>query len=134
MTNGVNRIDCEYNDDEILIFYKLLILLYADDTVIFSDDASELQKALNVFQEYCTKWKLTVNVTKTKILIISKGRPRNNLHFYFNNSELEIVSEYKYLGIFLSKSGNFKAAKKHISEQANKALFSLIKKKKNSYI
>ena len=68
----------------------------------------------------------------TKILIRSKGRPRNNLHFYFNNSKLEIVSEYKYLGIFLSRSGNFKAAKKHISEQANKALFSLIKK--NSYL
>ena len=100
--------------------------------MIFSDDASELQKALNVFQEYWTKWKLTVNVTKTKILIISKGRPRNNLHFYFNNSELEIVSEYKYLGFFLSRSGNFKAAKKHISGQANKALFSLIKKIRTS--
>ena len=70
MSNGVNRIDCEYNDDEILFFHKLLILLYVDDTVILSDDASKLQKALNVFQEYCTKWKLTVNVTKTKILII----------------------------------------------------------------
>ena len=67
MSNGVNRIDCKFNDDEILFFffffffffYKLLILLYADDTVIFSDDASGLQKALNVFQEYCTKYKLS---------------------------------------------------------------------------
>ena len=124
----VQSIKCEYNDDDILIFCKLLLLLYADDTVIFSESADELQNALNVFQEYCKTWKLTVNITKTKILIISKGRPNLNLHFHYNNSEIEIVAEYKYLGIYLSRSGNYRTAKRHIAEQAEKALFSLIRK------
>ena len=35
---------------------------------------------------------------------------------------------YEYLGILLSKSESFIAAKKNIAEQANKALFSLMKK------
>lgn len=116
----------------ILIYFKLFILLYADDTVIFGDSAENLQEALYSFQEYCNIWKLTVNVDKTKVLIISKGRPSSKLHFYFNSTELEIVKEYKYLGIFLSRSGTFTTAKKYISEQANKALFSLIKKIPNS--
>ena len=103
----VQSIKCEYNDDYILIFCKLLLLLYADDTVIFSESADELQNALNVFQEYCYTWKLTVIITKTKILIISKGRPNLNLHFHYNNFEIEIVAEYKYLGIYLSRSGNY---------------------------
>ena len=47
----VQSIKCEYNDNDILIFCKLLLLLYADDTVIFSESADELQNALNLFQE-----------------------------------------------------------------------------------
>ena len=128
---NVSGITCDFNDDVILIYFKLFILLYADDTVIFGDSAENLQEALNSFKEYCNFWKLTVNVDKTKVLIISKGRPSSKLHFYFNNTELEIVKEYKYLGIFLSRSGTFTTAKKYISEQANKALFSLIKKIRN---
>ena len=124
----VQSIKCEYNDNNILIFCKLLLLLYADDTVIFSESADELQNALNVFQEYCKTWKLTVNITKPKILIISKGRPSLNQHFYYNNSEIEIVGEHKYLGIYLSRSGNYRTAKRYIAEQAEKALFSLIRK------
>ena len=96
--------------------------------MIFSESANELQNALNVFQEYCKAWKLTVNITKTKILIISKGRPNLNLHFHYNNFEIEVVAEYKYLGIYLSRSGNYRTAKRHIAEQAEKALFSLIRK------
>ena len=71
----------------------------ADDTVIFSENTVELQNARNVFQEYCTTWKLTRDITKTRILIISKGRPSLNQHFLYNSSsEIEIVSEYIFLG------------------------------------
>ena len=49
---------------EAEIFLKLYILLYADDTVIFSDNAHDLQNALE-FDEYCNRWKLTINVSKT---------------------------------------------------------------------
>ena len=42
--------------------------------------------------------------------------------------EIEIVQEYKYLGILLGQSGSFVVAKKHIADQAHKALFSLLRK------
>lgn len=107
---------------------KIFILLYADDTVIFSNTQQDLQKALQVFENYCDKWRLTVNVSKTKILIISRGRPNKHFKFFFNKTELEIVNEYKYLGIYISRSGSFNTTKKYIAEQANKALFSLFRK------
>lgn len=126
--NGISGLKCDFNDDDVSIYFKLFILLYADDTVIFGETADELQKALNSFKLYCEDWKLTVNVSKTKVLIISRGRPSPKLNFFFNNTKLEIVQEYKYLGIYLSRSGSFHKAKKYIAEQANKALFSLLKK------
>ena len=41
---------------------------------------------------------------------------------------LEVVSEYKYLGVIFSKGGSFLTMKKHIALQASKAVFSLLKK------
>ena len=48
------------------------------------------------------------------------------------NKEIEIVNEYKYLGILLGQSGSFLATQKHIAEQASKAMFSLLQKIKCS--
>ena len=38
------------------------------------------------------------------------------------------MNEYKYLGIFLSRTGSYIKTKKHIADQANKALYSLLRK------
>ena len=37
---------------------KLLILLYADDTIIISDNAIDFQNCLNSFEQYCVNWEL----------------------------------------------------------------------------
>ena len=103
-------------------------MLFADDTVIFGNSKEDLQSALNVFSEYCDEWKLTVNISKTKVMVFSGGRLPNNLRFYFKNTELQIVNEYKYLGIFVSRTDTFLKTKRHIAEQANIALFSLLRK------
>ena len=52
-----------------LNMFKLFMLLYADDIVIFPNTAEELQYGLNLLSDYCLKWKLKVNVSKTKIMI-----------------------------------------------------------------
>ena len=41
------------SNDEIEVYFKLYILLYADDTVIFAESAEELQAALNAMFLYC---------------------------------------------------------------------------------
>ena len=122
-------ITCEIgNDANYAVFLKLFILLFADDTVLFGNSKEDLQKMLNIFEKYCDKWKLTVNISKTKVLIFSRGRNLNNQKFYFKGTELEVVNEYKYLGIFLSRTGSYIKTKKHIADQANKALYSLLRK------
>ena len=51
-------------NDEILTYLKLYVLLYADDTIIMAESPNELQLALNALSEYCTQWKLKINVEK----------------------------------------------------------------------
>ncbi len=48
----------------------LAILLFADDIALFSYSASGLQKQLDILSSFCAKRGLTVNVKKTKILVL----------------------------------------------------------------
>ena len=53
---------------------------------------------------YCEKWKLNINIKKTKVMILSKAErkvktDRNAYLFDFNDNRLELVKEYKYLGL-----------------------------------
>ena len=57
----------EMNNNLLGVFIKLFILLYADDTVIFSETREEMQNMLDVFTDYCKQWKLYVNIDKRKL-------------------------------------------------------------------
>lgn len=105
---------------------KLYLLLYADDIVIFSNTSEGLQNGLDVLSEYCSKWKLTVNIDKTKIMVFRKGGslPRN-LSFTYDGENIEIVSKFVYLGITFSTGGSFNETHKTLSGQALKAIFKL---------
>ena len=76
----------------------ILVLMYADDTVIFANSATGLQKALDDLEKYCSKWKLTPNPQKTKGTIF--GKPEGNrdaFHFTYSGSALDIADCFKYL-------------------------------------
>ena len=62
------------SNDEIEVLFKLYILLYADDTVIFAESKEELQAALNAMYLYCKSWDLEVNPTTTKVTIFCKRK------------------------------------------------------------
>ena len=120
-TCRVNGIAIETGSDELYSFMHILLLLYADDTIIVSDD---FQACLNAFLDYCDVWKLKVNFTKTKILIFG-AKKLDAFNFRMGNNEIEIIKEYKYLGIIFSSSGSFSRARVHIVEQAKKVMYLL---------
>ena len=125
------------SDENIEVFIRLYILLYADDTVIMAESPNELQRGLNALSQYCEDWSLQVNMSKTKIVIFSKGKSKKppvlsdfggQKGFKFRNDQVEIVDEYVYLGVTFNFNGShFKAMKKQI-DQARKAMFSLLTK------
>jgi hypothetical protein len=69
-------------ENELELYLKMMIMLYADDTVLLSETRDDLQYQLNCFQRYCEEWKQHVNIEKIKIMIFGKGRQPSNLSFF----------------------------------------------------
>ena len=80
-----------FSNDEIEVYFKLYILLYADDTVILAESAVELQSALNAMFLYCKSWDLEVNPVKTKITIFSNRKPSDVPKFIYNGSKMPAI-------------------------------------------
>jgi hypothetical protein len=87
-----------FDNDDIEVYIKLYLLLFADDTVIFAETAAELQSALNAMYLYCETWKLKLNTAKTNVVIFSKSRQGENIDCIYNNERLTVVDEFQYLG------------------------------------
>ena len=132
--NGLNLIENAVNDlllDDVERFMNLFILLYADDTAILAESKEEMQKSLQMLEHYCNIWGLQINVQKTKVLIFSRGKTRNIPKFTFRGEDVEVVFQYKYLGITFSHNNKFNIAIKERATLARRAMFSLIKKCRN---
>ena len=60
--NGLNDIaeisNILLSNTDMEVYFKLYILLYADDTVIFAEPEAELQSPLNAMFLYCKSWDL----------------------------------------------------------------------------
>ena len=122
-------------DSVAICKYVTNVLMYADDLVLMSASKEGLQKCLDDLNIYCKKWKLKVNTDKTKILIfIKSGRLIKKHHFVFESEALEIVKEFKYLGIIIKASGIFTKGISELSNKALKVLFMIRKKIQSSFI
>jgi hypothetical protein len=53
-------------------------------------------------------------IDKTKIMVFSTSRTAENVHFLYNEKEIETVTEFNYLGVTFTKNGKFKLAYKFI--------------------
>lgn len=107
---------------------KLSALMYADDIVLLSESAEGLQSCLNKLSNYCEIWNLSVNIEKSQVMIFNKsGKVFKKIRFIYDNSELEITDEYKYLGVLFKPSGSFTKANEYLCKKARKALFCIYK-------
>ena len=68
----------------------------------------ELQKALNALHSYCDLWHLTYNISKTKVVVSSRGKIRNKPIFNCGDEELAIMDDYVYLGVSFNYNGYIK--------------------------
>jgi hypothetical protein len=129
LTKANSGIQFNNIDPEIDTFLKIIVLLYADDTILVSDDPQKLQSCLDDFVEYCSIWHLNINISKTKAIVFGTRNDRN-FSFKINNTPIQIVKSYKYLGTQFSKSGNFLTPRTHLVQQAKKAMYLVYKKNK----
>ena len=115
-------------NSEDIVLLKLFVLLYADDTIILAENEIEFQLQLNKVYEYCMMFKLSVNTTKTTIIVFSRGKVRRIPTFHYGCDVIEVFSDYVYLGIPMNYNNMVGKALRKQLDQGRKAQFSLLVK------
>ena len=115
-------------EEDVNSFLELFLLLYADDSVIFSENVKGLQTGLDRVKTYCDKFSLKLNAKKCKVVVFSKGKIRNIPRFFIGQEMLEVVSDFTYLGLKLNYNNKLTVAQKDLYDRATRAMFALLKK------
>ena len=94
------------------------LFLFADDTVVKtttknSDIEIEHQKAIEKIRNWLSENKLTLNQKKTKSVYFSKKSKVRKKPSTLNQTPLEILGQFKYLGVILDEKLSYKD---HISK------------------
>ena len=133
-TSGCKGIEINIHDHEYIIFLILFVILYTADTLVLSDNPKDFQDMLNVFNEYCKKWKLNINTDKTKVMIFGDYARNSVISFYIAGNIIEIIKDFKYLGVLFTKNGRFFQHIKYLSSLAKKSMQLLRKRILNLHL
>ena len=106
---------------------KITHLLWADDLILLALNPEGLQKMLNVLHTYCTDWGLSVNISKTAVMVFNRsGRLlKESYSFFYGETRITPAREYTYLGIVFTLSGSLKRAQSNLRQRALRSYFSL---------
>ncbi len=107
---------------------KFGVKLFADDTFLSmkGSDLKTLERNANNEMKKISKWfaanKLTLNVAKSKFMIIKRQRSNEHVNFIlkYNGKKMERCSSYKYLGIQLDENLNWKPHISFLCEKLSK--------------
>ena len=115
MSNDVNYIN--------IADKRLTVMLFADDLALVDRTAKGLQRKLNLLSQYCEKWDLSVNVSKTKIVPFRKsGRLMEQECWKYDGESIESVNRFEYLGLLMSTSNSMKKTMEERILKANRAM------------
>ena len=78
LVEDINQLNCGIDVGDI----HVSLFLYADDIVLISENAEDMQSMLNVLHVWCGRWRLAVNEAKTKIIHFrTKSKSRSDFLF-----------------------------------------------------
>jgi hypothetical protein len=74
-------------------------LFYADDQALVSTTPEGLQRQLDFLSSYSTRWGLTVNTAKTKVVVYAAAATEGVPEFSYEGTAVEQVPTFRYLGV-----------------------------------
>ena len=96
------------NDLFMEIENQKAVMMYADDTLLVNSGTTILesveksQKTLDIVNKWCILNKMTINIGKTKYMIVSPSTvDSTSIELYIQNVKLSIVHVYEYLGVYI---------------------------------
>ena len=102
-------------------------LLWADDLVLMSLSKVGLQHLLHVLFQYCTDWGLSVNLSKTAVMVFNRSGKllKESLTLTFGDTQIPSTREYCYLGITFALCGSLRVTQEKLRQKGFRAYFSL---------
>ena len=122
-------------NDIVFTVGELLVTLFADDTTLHTNGTSieacicKLKKNIEPFLEWVLINHLKINWDKTKVMFISRSAKNSSelKNICFSNTDVEVVDNFKLLGVIIDTQLCFDGYVKHISRIVNCKLFSIKK-------
>ena len=112
---------------------SLFIKLYADDTFLCaqSNDLKTLETEVNEELGKVFDWlrsnKLTLNIAKSKYMIVTNKRNTTQMSIHIQDTELGECDSYKYLGVIFDRKLNWKAHIEYICGKISRTVGCLAK-------
>ena len=115
-------------------YFELQCLMFADDIAFVAATEIDLQTMFNCLFEWCSKWRMRVNVDKTCIMHFRNPRQKlTSFTFKYGDENIKIVNKYKYLGLIYHENLNFNATAEALADSGGRALGAMYcKYKRNS--
>ena len=89
-------------------------LFFADDIVLLATK-DQLQLFLDVLSKFAHKWRLRVNLDKTKVVIFDpKCNSLSKEKFYYDHHLVQVVNKYLYLGVVFTSDLKWQGHIQHL--------------------
>ena len=113
----------------IPVFHLLIkALFYADDVTLTADSPEQLQSLLDVVSEFCDMFGMTVNTSKTVVIVFRQARhklPTPKCKWFYKGVEVPMVTSVSILGVRFDSVGLVQPWKGPLLDSCWKALFGL---------
>ncbi len=109
------------------------IRLFADDTFLCAQNEnislleSETNAELVKVYEWLLSNKLTLNISKSKYMIVTNKKLTGSITVQINGQQLEECQTYKYLGVYIDKNISWKTHTEHVCTKLSRACGALAK-------
>ena len=103
------------------------VRLFADDSLLYRPiwslkDHEILQKDLETLSALANKWQMSFNVSKCKVLSLTKKKFPSRFTYFMDGEPLELVSSHPYLGVTLASNLRWSEHCRNISNSATRVL------------
>ena len=105
--------------------YVIKLFLYADDLILMAKTTQDLKEHLKALELFCLEVGMQVNNGKTKVMIFTLKRKKAHREFVFEGSPLQVVNEYKYLGLHFHNKPSWETCRAKRIQGGWKTLYSL---------
>jgi hypothetical protein len=123
----INDPSASFNTEECkspeLLNSRVGSLSFADDLLIISESKEGLQNSVNKLNMFCDNWQLTLNVKKTKTMVVQQNTSQVSPFMDFKGDVIQNVTEYTLLGCLFKYNGNLRHSLEEMAKKQGKFYF-----------